>query len=115
MAAGLATLERLTPALYADLEAKGAAWAAAFEEIPGLCCPRKGSLLWPLFQEPVRRADAVQSAAVTQFNRFHKLMLDQGIYLAPSGYEVGFLSAAHSEAELADFRAAVAAVAPSFN
>ena len=115
MAAGLATLERLTPALYADLEAKGAAWAAAFEEIPGLCCPRKGSLLWPLFQEPVRRADAVQSAAVTQFNRFHKLMLDQGIYLAPSGYEVGFLSAAHGEGELADFRAAVAAVAPQLN
>jgi glutamate-1-semialdehyde 2,1-aminomutase len=41
-------------------------------------------------------------------------MLDQGVYLAPSGYEVAFLSAAHGDEALAAFEKAVAAVAPSF-
>ncbi len=114
MAAGLATLERLTPALYAELARKGARWAQAFERIPGLNCPHAGSLLWPLFQPGVKRADRVESGAIAQFNRLHKAMLDQGVYLAPSGYEVGFLSAAHGEAELAKFEAAVDAVAKAF-
>jgi glutamate-1-semialdehyde 2,1-aminomutase len=115
MAAGLATLERLTPQLYADLKHKGARWAKAFERIPGLHCPHAGSLLWPLFQPGVKRADRVESGAIAQFNRMHKLMLDQGVYLAPSGYEVGFLSAAHGDAELAKFEAAVDAVAKDFS
>ncbi|HEU4952370.1 MAG TPA: glutamate-1-semialdehyde 2,1-aminomutase [Holophagaceae bacterium] len=114
MAAGLATLERLTPALYADLQHKGAKWAKAFERLPGLHCPHAGSLLWPLFQPGVKRADRVERGAIDQFNKLHKLMLDQGVYLAPSGYEVGFLSAAHGDAELARFETAVDAVAGSF-
>ena len=114
MAAGLATLERLTPALYADLTHKGAQWAKAFERIPGLHCPHAGSLLWPLFQPGVKRADRVERGAIAQFNKLHKLMLEQGVYLAPSGYEVGFLSAAHGDAELAKFEAAVDMVAKEF-
>ncbi len=114
MAAGLATLEQLTPAFYADLDAKAAAWAAAFEAIPGLRCPRYGSLLWPLFQDGVRRSDAVKGEAISSFNRLHKALLDQGVYLPPSGYEVAFLSGAHGEAELAHFKQAAAAVAPAF-
>lgn len=115
MAAGLATLERLTPAFYADLTHKGAQWAKVFERIPGLHCPHAGSLLWPLFQPGVKRADRVESGAIAQFNKLHKAMLDQGVYLAPSGYEVGFLSAAHGDAELAKFEAAVDAVAKDFS
>jgi glutamate-1-semialdehyde 2,1-aminomutase len=111
MAAGLATLERLTPALYQDLEKKGAAWAAAFEQIPGLHAPRVGSLIWPLFQAGVKRADRVESGAIGKFNKLHGLMLQQGIYLPPSGFEVAFLSVAHGEGELADLKRAVAAVA----
>ncbi|HET6330261.1 MAG TPA: glutamate-1-semialdehyde 2,1-aminomutase [Holophagaceae bacterium] len=114
MAAGLATLERLTPSLYADLKHKGVQWAKVFERIPGLHCPHAGSLLWPLFQSGVKRADRVESGAIAQFNKLHKLMLDNGVYLAPSGYEVGFLSAAHGDAELAKFEAAVDAVAKTF-
>ena len=114
MAAGLATLERLTPALYGELKHRGAQWAAAFERIPGLHCPHEGSLLWPLFQPGVKRADRVESGAIAQFNKLHKLMLDNGVYLAPSGYEVGFLSAAHGDAELAKFEAAVEVVAREF-
>ncbi|HZU53994.1 MAG TPA: glutamate-1-semialdehyde 2,1-aminomutase, partial [Holophagaceae bacterium] len=75
MAAGLATLERLTPAFYADLTHKGAQWAKVFERIPGLHCPHAGSLLWPLFQPGVKRADRVESGAIAQFNKLHKAML----------------------------------------
>jgi glutamate-1-semialdehyde 2,1-aminomutase len=115
MAAGLATLERLTPALYRDLDHKAAAWAAAFETIPGLHAPRVGSLLWPLFQAGVKRADRVESGAIGKFNRLHGLLLEQGIYLPPSGFEVAFLSVAHGEEELAELKRAAAAVANQMN
>ncbi|MBI3132589.1 MAG: glutamate-1-semialdehyde 2,1-aminomutase [Acidobacteria bacterium] len=116
MAAGLATLEQLTPAFYAKMDADGAKWAKAFEAIPGLHCPHIGSLMWPLFQpEAVKRADRIQSGAIDQFNRMHKLMLDQGVYLAPSGYEVGFLSGSHGDAEFAHFNQAVGEVAKAFS
>ena len=35
------------------------------------------------------------------FNRFFHAMLDQGIYLAPSAFEAGFVSAAHTDADIA--------------
>ena len=111
MAAGLATLEKLTPNLYRELDQKGAKWAAAFEKLPGLHAPRVGSLIWPLFQDGVKRADRVETGSITRFNRFHGLMLEQGIYLPPSGYEVAFLSAAHGDEELAHFERAIGFVA----
>ena len=111
MAAGLATLEKLTPNVYRDLEAKGAKWAAAFEKLPGLHAPRVGSLIWPLFQAGVKRADRVEDGAISKFNRLHGLLLKQGIYLPPSGFEVAFLSAAHGEEELAHLERAIGVVA----
>jgi glutamate-1-semialdehyde 2,1-aminomutase len=111
MAAGLATLERLTPGLYRELDTKAARWSAAFETIPGLHAPRMGSLIWPLFQPGVKRADRVESGAIGRFNKLHGLMLEQGIYLPPSGFEVAFLSVAHGEAELEELRKAAAVVA----
>jgi glutamate-1-semialdehyde 2,1-aminomutase len=48
-----------------------------------------------------------------RFNRFFHAMLERGVYLAPSAYEAGFVSAAHGSAEidatLAAARAAFAA------
>jgi len=115
MAAGLATLAHLTPAFYAKLDQHAQAWAEAFQTIPGLHCPRYGSLLWPLFQDGVRRSDGVKGEAITNFNHLHRALLAQGVYLPPSGYEVAFLSAAHGESELAHFKQAIAAVAKEFN
>jgi glutamate-1-semialdehyde 2,1-aminomutase len=111
MAAGLATLDRLTPNLYRDLEQKGARWAAVFQRIPGLQVPRVGSLLWPLFQGGVKRADRIESGAIARFNRMHGLLLEEGVYLPPSGFEVAFLSAAHGDEELAHFERVVGVVA----
>ena len=107
MAAGLATLEHLTPELYRRLEHCSHRWAQAFEKIPGLHAPHIGSLVWPLFQHSVRRADKVERGAITQFNLLHKLLLDEGVYLPPSGYEVAFISIAHGEEELWHFERAV--------
>jgi glutamate-1-semialdehyde 2,1-aminomutase len=107
MAAGLATLDRLTPEVYKRLNHCSRRWAQAFEAIPGLHAPHMGSLIWPLFQPGVRRADRVESGAITQFNRLHKLLLDEGVYLPPSGYEVAFISIAHGEEELWHFERAV--------
>jgi glutamate-1-semialdehyde 2,1-aminomutase len=46
-----------------------------------------------------------------RFNRFFHAMLDQGVYLAPALYEAGFVSAAHSQA---DIDATVQAAAQAF-
>jgi glutamate-1-semialdehyde 2,1-aminomutase len=46
-----------------------------------------------------------------RFNRFFHRMLDQGVYFAPSAFEAGFVSAAHTEADVA---ATVAAAEGSF-
>ena len=107
MAAGLATLDQLTPEVYKRLGHCSERWAQAFEAIPGLHAPHMGSLIWPLFQPGVRRADRVEKGAITQFNRLHKLLLDEGVYLPPSGYEVAFISIAHGEEELWHFERAV--------
>ena len=53
--------------------------------------------------------DSVMGCDKERFNRFFHLMLDAGIYLAPSAYEAGFVSAAHGDAEIAATTAAAAA------
>ncbi|MCH8181378.1 MAG: glutamate-1-semialdehyde 2,1-aminomutase [Proteobacteria bacterium] len=50
----------------------------------------------------------VMAKGVDTFNRFFHLMLDQGVYLAPAMYEAGFVSAAHTEQDIADTVAAAA-------
>ncbi|HSD88819.1 MAG TPA: hypothetical protein VLB44_14930, partial [Kofleriaceae bacterium] len=50
--------------------------------------------------------DAVMACDKQRFNRFFHAMLDQGIYLAPSAYEAGFVSAAHTDADIAKTLAA---------
>ena len=47
-----------------------------------------------------------------RFKAFHHAMLESGIYLAPSAFEAGFVSAAHSESDL---EATVAAAAEAFS
>ena len=50
-----------------------------------------------------------------RFNRFFHRMLDAGIYLAPSAYEAGFVSAAHGDAQIAATTAAAAKRAQSLS
>jgi glutamate-1-semialdehyde 2,1-aminomutase len=50
----------------------------------------------------------VMAKGSERFNRFFHLMLDRGVYLAPAMYEAGFVSAAHTEQDIADTVAAAA-------
>lgn len=111
LAAGLANLEELTnphrrPSHYKKLEHLGAELEKGFRESAdrwnhSVQLVRIGSMFCGYFSsQPVfNLADALQSDTV-KFARFFHGMLDRGIYLAPSQFEVGFISTAHSEDDI---------------
>jgi glutamate-1-semialdehyde 2,1-aminomutase len=118
MAAGLVTLEKTgRPGFYEDLERKGARLQAGLTKAAvdnGVIASvvRQGSLFWTVFQaEAPRAVEAVDGAKMPVYGRLHRDLIDRGVYLAPSGWEVGFVSAAHTEA---DIDATVTAVADTF-
>jgi len=51
-------------------------------------------------QGPVRSYAEAKGCDPSMFGRFFRGMLDRGIYLAPSAFEAGFVSAAHSDADI---------------
>lgn len=65
---------------------------------------REGSLFWLQFggTEPARRDDRIPADGAALYKRFHRACLERGVYLAPSAYEVGFISAAHTEQDIVD-------------
>ncbi len=109
MAAGLATIAYLqnhAAELYPRLEstaravADGVAAEAARAGVP-LTTNRVGSM-WTWFFNPgpvTNYAQAAQSDAAA-FGRFHRAMLDSGVWLPPSQFEAAFLSTAHGDAEV---------------
>jgi len=109
MAAGLATLERLEEdGFYEALGertrslAGGLASVAAEAGIP-LATEHAGGMFGFVFtdEQPVRRYDQVAGADLERFRSFFHGMLERGIYLAPSAFEAGFVSAAHTEEDVA--------------
>src|SRR6187551_377830 len=104
MCAGLATLQQLADGrVYAQLEALGAKLEQQLGAIPGVTVQRLGSVFWPYLAAdaaPLRSLADMKARPAAPFGPvFHKL-LDAGIYLAPSAFEVGFLSAAHTTAHV---------------
>ncbi len=60
-----------------------------------------GSIFWFSFNGKKRIAAADQiDADMTSFNKLHHFLLNRGVYFGPSGYEVGFVSSAHSPEQL---------------
>jgi glutamate-1-semialdehyde 2,1-aminomutase len=115
MNAGLATLEQLADgSVYAQLEKLGAELQQKVGSIQGITLQRLGSVFWPYLAAnaaPLRSLADMKSKPAAPFGPvFHK-MLNAGIYLAPSAFEVGFLSAAHTSAHVdrlvAELRAAL--------
>jgi len=101
MAAGLTTLKILEKEDgYLKLENLGAYFEQALKKnLNGVIYSivRKGSIIWLVFQsDPPTRADAVDPSAIEIYNNIHRTVLDNGIYLPPSGYEVMFVSTAHT-------------------
>jgi len=108
MAAGLTTLELISQdGFFEKLTQKtsqlldGLKVAANTHGIP-LATSQAGGMFGFFFteREEISHFDDVSNCDITRFNRFFHLMLNSGIYLAPSAYEAGFVSAAHSEQDI---------------
>lgn len=107
MAAGLAALRQLAkPGVYELLAEKTGHFAQQIEQYArsqgwALRVPHIGSIFWFSFsEERIVRADQIAAEGMERFKRLHHELLQRGIYLGPSGYEVGFVSTAHSERDL---------------
>ena len=61
-----------------------------------------GSIFWISFSDKnkIQRADEIEAGSSEKYKILHKKLLRKGIYLAPSAYEVGFVSAAHTNKDL---------------
>lgn len=109
MAAGLATIGYLqdhATTIYPQLEAtskaltEGVAAEAAKAGIP-LTLNRVGAMwTWFFTPGPVVDYDDAAKSDTAAFGRFHRSMLDQGIWLPPSQFEAAFLGTAHGPAEI---------------
>lgn len=108
VAAGLAVLNNLQPALYETLTANTRylieglatrAQDAGLQVTQNHVCGMF-SLFFDISQAD--DYDHVANSNIDRFNRFFHGMLDEGIYLAPSAFEAGFISAAHDRAVIDD-------------
>lgn len=107
MAAGIAALKQLiAPDFYSNAKAKTQKFVnnvLAYCEEKGyeLTIPSIGSIFWIAFtKERIIKADQIEAESMDKFKVLHHELLQRGVYLGPSGYEVGFVSAAHTEADL---------------
>lgn len=106
VAAGLATLERLTPDVYDKLEHLGARLEAGLSEstrAAGITATvqRVGSMITLFFAEgPIRTWQDASRSDTKRFASWHAGLLARGIYWPPSQYEAAFISAAHTDADI---------------
>lgn len=58
-----------------------------------------GSIFWLAFStvDAIRSSAEIRAESMDDFKKLYSILLDKGIYLGPSGYEVGFVSTAHTE------------------
>jgi len=119
MAAGLATLDIIsTPGFYEPLFKRTAALCeglegAAREAGVPFTTNSAGTMFGGFFTSENKVSNYAQVTAcdTEAFNRFFHHMLSEGVYLAPASYEAGFMSAAHTDA---DIEATVAAARSAF-
>jgi glutamate-1-semialdehyde 2,1-aminomutase len=115
MAAGIAQLtELLQPGFYDELHAKTAAFVKDIRDFVAergydLKIFTIGSVFWFAFtdQESISTANDIDPASMVKFKTMHRELINRGIYLGPSGYEVGFVSSAHTMADLETTKTAI--------
>lgn len=108
MAAGKAQLsECLKPGFYEGLSEKAERLCKAIERYSEekkypLKMFRIGSIFWIAFTQSsaIKTAEEIDPAGMDHFRKLHASLLEKGIYLGPSGYEVGFVSEAHSNEDI---------------
>lgn len=108
MAAGFATLQQcLVPGFYEELEKKtnylvdGILNHKAVEAF-NLKIFHIGSIFWLAFttKEKIQSSSEIEPESMQNFKNLYHLLLEHGVYLGPSGYEVGFVGDAHSYEDL---------------
>ncbi len=120
MAAGLATVCHLRDnrEIYGRMDRLAGSLVAmvtdaAKEAGVSMTANRVGSMFtWFFTGEPVRNWETASRSNKEAFGKFHRAMLDAGVYLPPSQFEAAFLSAAHTEE---DVRQTVAAAREAFS
>lgn len=115
MAAGIAQLTELNRAgFYKDLNKKTEEFVAAIQRYASaknykVKIFQVASIFWIAFtdQEHIRSAQDIDPTSMEKYKILHRELLNRGVYLGPSGYEVGFVSAAHSKIELEKAKRAI--------
>ncbi len=107
MVAGVAALKLLQkPGFYTDLNEKAASYAEKLQEIAQtLAIPvqlnRVGSMMTGFFTpDPVSDFDSAMKADTDRYAKHYRQMLSKGIYLAPSQFEVSFISTSQTDKDL---------------
>jgi glutamate-1-semialdehyde 2,1-aminomutase len=102
VSAGIAMLRHLKshPEIYETVERRTAQLTSQVP--PGITINRVGSMFTFFFSsEPVTDWESAKRSDTERFKQFFHWMLDRGVYLAPSQFEAGFVSSAHTEPEIA--------------
>ena len=114
MAAGIATLTELSKSsFYKDLNAKTEDFVASIQRFATarnykLKIFTVGSIFWFAFTDKdIKTAEDIDATSMEKFKIMHRELLNRGIYFGPSGYEVGFVSAAHTKIELEKAKRAI--------
>lgn len=107
MSAGYAALEMcVRDGFYEQMENKtkyfvGKLNAYCEQQNYEISFPTIGSIFWVAFtKNRITASDQIDSAGMEKFKILHHELLQRGVYLGPSGYEVGFISAAHRQEDL---------------
>ncbi|MFH0974250.1 MAG: glutamate-1-semialdehyde 2,1-aminomutase [Spirochaetota bacterium] len=108
MCAGIATLKKLDAGAYKLLAGKAQKFRKllqpALDKHTGKILFLQMESIFVLYftdKKSISSVSDVKQSDMKLFAKFHKAMLERGMYLSPSGYEVGFLSTAHSDEDLA--------------
>lgn len=115
MAAGIAQLtELLRMGFYKDLHKKTEEFTEAIQRFATAKSYKFkvfsiGSIFWFAFTDKVaiNTAEEIDPASMEKFKVMHRELINRGIYLGPSGYEVGFISSAHTKIDLEKAKRAI--------
>jgi len=107
MTAGIETLKKLSkPGVYTELERKSQKLvdgivAAAKKHGHAISGGTAGGMFgWFFTEGPVKNFQDATKADAKKFGKWHRMMLERGVYLAPSMYEAGFMSMAHTDEDI---------------
>lgn len=108
MMAGYAALsELIKPGFYEDQEERTKYFVSALNDYSkskgwSFSIYSVGSIFWLAFSDNIhiRKSSEIDPDSMKYFNKLHAALLDRGIYIGPSGFEVGFISQAHTKVHL---------------